>query len=133
MATNFKIRTIAGGGGSVIVGGEVTTFEVEDVRSHSRKMYTYVGGGFGIGARSGGSGPSTWTEFKTRKNSLSERSFQGWVAVTSGGSAVGVGAAFINLEWLTGEANGEAARGIGVTTGLGIGIQGNWGYMKLRK
>jgi len=132
MGKRFRIRTIAGGGGGGGVGAELVTFEIENVATGGSEYYSFGGVFFGFGAKSSGSGPGSWTEFETSQAGLTEHSFEGVAAITSAGSSVGIGGGFTNIEWVSGDAAGECARGLGVNTGLGIGLGSTWGWMHKR-
>lgn len=125
----FKIRTLAGGGGGYILGGELTTFEIEHVVTRRRQIYSFVGAGAAFGGRFAGSGASSWTAFHTRKYDLTEQSFYGYAIVTWIGGKFGLGGGVINIDWITGPASGENVAGIGWETGFAGGAQTSHGYM----
>ncbi len=51
LSHKFKFKTIIGGGiGKVIVGAQVVSIEVMNSRTGKKAMYTYTGGGAGVGA-----------------------------------------------------------------------------------
>ncbi|MDD5081667.1 MAG: hypothetical protein PHC58_06735 [Candidatus Omnitrophica bacterium] len=127
----FRIRTIAGAGGGFILGGEFTTYEIEHVATGKKHMYSFggVGASFSLKVPVGGSGPSGWTDFYTEQYDLDEQSFSGYAIVTWIGGKVGVGGGIINIDWITGDASGENAAGIGWETGAAVGAQSSHGAM----
>jgi len=61
LSTRFKFRTFAGGGvGKVIVGAQTFSIEIMNVRTNNKAMYTYTGGGPGLGFQI--NRPTGWEE-----------------------------------------------------------------------
>jgi hypothetical protein len=126
----YRIRTIAGGGLSVFVGGSATTFEVEDTDARQSVYYTLAGVDFGFGFKGGAQGPSSWTEFSSDKDL---RDFHGYVTLVSASAAVGAGGGGFRMSFVNGPAAGLTINGIGWGTGLGASFTGTHGWMKLRE
>lgn len=122
----FRIRTISGGGGGFILGGGLTTYEIEHVATGRRQMYGFLGAG-GVASLPkviSSSGPSTWTTFQTNRQTLTEQSFNGYTIRIWAGGKVGVGGGVTNIDWVSGPAALESMAGAGGETGIDFG--GTW-------
>src|ERR1035437_3782096 len=123
----YRIRTVAGGGFAVPIGGSVTTFEIEDIAGHQSRYYTLFGVEFGFGVRAGTAGPSSWTEFAAN---CGLEDFHGYVTLTHASAVAGVGVGGISMYFAGGPASGVRINGIGWSTGVDLSAGATHGWMR---
>jgi len=81
----FRIRTIAGAGGGVILGGEFTTFEIEYVATGQRQFYSFAGAGAAFGGKVGVGGGVINIDWVTGPSAGENVAGIGWETGFAGG------------------------------------------------
>jgi|GEM_PF-4331185 len=134
----FRIRTISGGEGGVILGGTLITFELQAMRNGRPKekvFITFTGIGLTVGYKAGGYGVSDWTEFRTtvpmKLEDFEGRGVLESASITAGGGVGGTVLYFFCNRSLD-DIPTQSVIGFGGLTGLAAGASGYVGKWSTR-